>query len=70
MRPDISFSVNKVCQFLRAPTTVHWAAVKRILRYVKHTTKLGLKIGKTTSLMVSGFSDADWAGSLDDIRST
>jgi hypothetical protein len=69
-RPDISFSVNKVCQFLHAPTTVHWVAVKRILRYVKHTTKLGLKIGKTTSLMVSGFSDADWAGSLDDRRST
>jgi hypothetical protein len=36
------------------------------LRYVKHTTKLGLKIGKTTS----GFSDVDWAGSLDDRRST
>jgi histone deacetylase 1/2 len=69
-RPDISFSVNKVCQFLHAPTTVHWATVKRILRYIKHTTKLGLKIGKTTSLLVSGFSDADWAGSLDDRRST
>jgi hypothetical protein len=69
-RPDILFSVNKVCQFLHAPTIVHWATVKRILRYVKHTTKLGLKIGKTTSLMVSGFSDADWARSLDDRRST
>ena len=30
-RPDISFAVNKVCQFLHAPTTVHWSAVKRIL---------------------------------------
>jgi histone deacetylase 1/2 len=30
-RPDIVFSVNKVCQFLRAPTTVHWTAVKTIL---------------------------------------
>jgi histone deacetylase 1/2 len=27
-RPDIAFSVNKVCQFLHAPTTVHWTAVK------------------------------------------
>jgi hypothetical protein len=28
-RPDICFAVNKVCQFLHAPTTVHWSAVKR-----------------------------------------
>jgi hypothetical protein len=27
-RPDIAFSVNKVCQFLHSPTTIHWAAVK------------------------------------------
>jgi histone deacetylase 1/2 len=30
-RPDLSFSVNKVCQYLHAPTTAHWTAVKRIL---------------------------------------
>jgi hypothetical protein len=39
-RPDIAYSVNKVCQFLHTPTTVHWAIVKRILRYLKHCTKL------------------------------
>jgi histone deacetylase 1/2 len=33
-RPDISFSINKVCQFLHEPATTHWSAVKRILRYV------------------------------------
>lgn len=69
-RPDISFSVNKVCQFLHTPTTVHWAAVKRILRYLKHTVDLGLKISRSSSLLVSGYSDADWAGCLDDRRST
>ncbi|WVZ90565.1 hypothetical protein U9M48_036856 [Paspalum notatum var. saurae] len=69
-RPDIAFSVNKVCQFLSAPTTEHWAAVKRILRYVKYTIKVGLKICRSQSLLVSAFSDADWAGSLDDRRST
>jgi histone deacetylase 1/2 len=70
IRPDISFAVNKVCQFLHAPTTSHWAAVKRILRYLKQSTKFGLKIGKSPSVLVSAFSDADWAGCLDDRRST
>jgi histone deacetylase 1/2 len=69
-RPDISFAVNKVCQFLHAPTTTHWAAVKRILRYLKQSTRVGLKISKSHSLLVSAFSDADWAGCLDDRRST
>lgn len=69
-RPDISFSVNKVCQYLHAPTTDHWAAVKRILRYIKHTVKPGLQINKSSSLLVSAFTDADWAGCLDDRRST
>jgi len=45
---------------------VHWAAVKRILRYLKQCTKLGLKIHKSSSTLVSAFSDADWAGSTDD----
>jgi hypothetical protein len=45
-RPDIAFLVNKVDQFLHTPTNIHWAAVKRILRYIKYTAKLGLKIQK------------------------
>jgi hypothetical protein len=69
-RPDISFSVNKVCQFLQAPTETHWAAVKRILRYLRQDTKIGLKIQKCNSMLISAFSDADWAGSVDDRRST
>lgn len=69
-RPDISFSVNKVCQFLHAPTSVYWSAVKRILRYIQGTLKLGMKIIRSRSTMVSAFSDADWAGCPDDRRST
>ena len=69
-RPDISYLVNKVCQYLHAPTTLHWAAVKRILRYMKHTTKLGFKICRSSSSLITAFSDADWAGCLDDWRST
>jgi hypothetical protein len=69
-RPDISFVVNKVCQFLHSPTSVHWEAVKRILRYVKRTLKIGLKFIKSNSTIVSVFADADWAGYPNDRRST
>ena len=69
-RPDLAYSVNKVCQFLHSPTKTHWAAVKRILRYVRYTTDWGIHIRKSRSLCISAFSDADWAGSVDDRRST
>jgi histone deacetylase 1/2 len=69
-RPDISFAVNKVCQYLQAPTALHWAAVKRILRYIQHTIDIGMKIRRSPSSLVSAFSDADWAGCPDDRRST
>jgi histone deacetylase 1/2 len=58
-RPDIAFSVNKVCQFLHAPTTVHWTVVKRILRYLCGTISLELRLSKSSSTVVSAFSDAD-----------
>jgi hypothetical protein len=69
-RPDIAFSVNKVCQFLHAPTTVYWTSVKRILRYLRGTTSLGLRLSRSSSTVISAFSDADWAGCPDDRRST
>jgi histone deacetylase 1/2 len=69
-RPDIAYSVNKVCQYLHAPTTSHWTAAKRILRYVKDTINLGISFRKSPSTLLSAFSYADWAGCPDDRRST
>jgi len=48
-RPEISYSVNKVCQFLSNPLEEHWKAVKRILRYLKGTINHGLVIEAATS---------------------
>jgi hypothetical protein len=64
--PDISFTMNKVCQFLHAPTTNHWSAVKHILQYLCGTCGLGFKIHCSPSLLLSAFFDADWAGNADD----
>jgi histone deacetylase 1/2 len=72
-RPEISYSVNKVCQFLSSPLEEYWKAVKRSLRYPQGTLHHGLliksaPIGESTALV--GLCDADWASDLDDRRST
>ncbi|XP_071680399.1 uncharacterized mitochondrial protein AtMg00810-like [Lolium perenne] len=69
-RPDLSFAVNRVCQFLHSPTEEHWSAVKRILRFVHGTLGHGLLLRPLRSLSVSVYSDADWAGDVGDRRST
>ena len=68
-RPDICFAVNQVCQFLHQPTTHHWTAVKRILRYLKDTPDHGL-FYQPGSLLLEAYSDADYAGCPDDRHST
>ncbi|KAM2657198.1 hypothetical protein EV1_012593 [Malus domestica] len=70
-RPDLSFAVNLVCQFMHQPRESHLQTVKRILRYLKGTLELGLWFSKTpTPLSINAFSDADWAGCSLDRRST
>jgi hypothetical protein len=69
-RPDLSYPVNKVYQFLHASTTQLWTTVKRILRYLKYILQHGLQIVKFSSLLVSAFSDLDWVGDVDDRHST
>jgi len=69
-RPDICFAVNRVCQFMHAPTDSHWATVKRILRYLRGTASYGLHITRNSSFALHGFTDADWAGSVEDRKST
>ncbi|XP_030510465.1 uncharacterized mitochondrial protein AtMg00810-like [Cannabis sativa] len=69
-RPELSFSVNKVCQFMQKPLSTHWTAVKRILRYVSGTIDHGLYLQKSETLDLVAYCDADWASDPDDRRST
>ncbi|KAI5351986.1 hypothetical protein L3X38_004877 [Prunus dulcis] len=70
-RPDISFAVNTIAQFMSAPLTTHFVAAKRILRYIKGTIDLGLTFTpQTAAAHLSAYSDADWVGCPDSRRST
>lgn len=71
-RPDISFAVGQVAQFCNNPSRVHWEATKRILAYLKGTMDHGIvyrQVSSEENVLVA-FSDADFAGNIDDRRST
>ncbi|RVW97625.1 Retrovirus-related Pol polyprotein from transposon RE2 [Vitis vinifera] len=69
-RPNISFPVSVVSQFLQSPCDSHWDAVIRILRYIKSTPGQGVLYENRGHTQVVGYTDADWAGSPTDRRST
>ena len=69
-RPDISYVVHQVSQYLFAPRSTHYAAVLRILRYLKGTLFHGLFYSAQSPLILRAFSDADWAGDPTDRKST
>ena len=69
-RPDISFHVSVVSQFLQSPCDSHWDAVIRIVRYIKNTPGQGVLYENRGHTQVIGYTDADWADSPTDRRST
>jgi hypothetical protein len=69
-RPNIAFTVNKVSQYMYQPTEDHWNVVKRILRYVAGIIHYDFQFYRNSPLQIHSYSDADWAGNVDDRRST
>ncbi|KAG8482310.1 hypothetical protein CXB51_027300 [Gossypium anomalum] len=68
--PDIAYAVNRVCQFMHAPTSSHMVALKRILRYLCGTISHGLVFRPSDRLSLVGYADVNWGLDFDDRRST
>jgi hypothetical protein len=69
-RPDVKQVVGMVARFQEEPKESHVQAVKRIFRYLKGTIDLGLWYPSKDSFTLKAYSDVDWAGSVDDRKST
>jgi hypothetical protein len=69
-RHDLAFSVGMVSRFMEKPNSEHWAALKRIVRYVAGTTELGCKFDKGSHIELLGYTDSDHAGDLEKRKST
>ncbi|XP_019096545.1 PREDICTED: uncharacterized protein LOC109130909 [Camelina sativa] len=69
-RPDITYVVNRLCQFTSAPRPFHLQAAYRVLHYLKGSIGLGLFYSATADLTLTAFTDADWGSCKDSRRST
>ncbi|PKU72574.1 putative mitochondrial protein [Dendrobium catenatum] len=68
-RPDITFTVNRLCQHMHCPQQSDFKLLKRLLRYLKGTLYFGIPI-TATDLQLHAYSDSDWAGDPADRKST
>jgi hypothetical protein len=66
-RPDISYVVHQVSQFMATPRSTHFSAV---LRYLKGTLFHGLHFSSQSPLVLHAYTDADWVVDPTDRRST
>ena len=69
-RPDIAYAVSVVSRYMHDPRSGHMNAANRILRYLKGCPGKGILFSANGHLKIEGYTDADWAGCLDDRRST
>ncbi|KAL0298728.1 UNVERIFIED_CONTAM: Retrovirus-related Pol polyprotein from transposon RE1 [Sesamum radiatum] len=69
-RPDMMFAVSLLSRFLENPTQLHFQLAKRVLRYLQGTTDYGIFHKKGGSDKIPAYIDSDYAGDLDDRKST
>ena len=69
-RPYIMYGVYLISRFMESPQNSHWQLRKRILRYIAGTTGYGILYSKANYFGLSGYTDSDFAGSIDDRKST
>ena len=70
-RPDIAYAIGNLAKFSGNPNKHHWTALKRVLRYLKDTLDYGiLYCRQETPQEFVGYSDADWAGDVNERNST
>jgi len=69
-RPNLSYAIGMVSQFMQTPRKPHLDAVNHILRYIKHILQCGMFYETKSHLQVHGYTNVDWAGNVSDRRST
>lgn len=68
-RPDITYAVHKLSQFISNPSGVHLTAAQRVVCYLKSNPGQGFLFASKSNLSLSAFADSDWAACPDSQKS-
>ena len=69
-RSDIAYIVGVLGRYFSNPRMNHWKIAKRVMRYLKRTKYYMLTYKRSDQLEITGYSDSDFVGCLDSLRST
>jgi len=64
------FPAGLLSRFMSSPNNVHMGVAKKVLKYIRGTADLGILYSKSGGVKLNGYADSDWAGSVDDMKST
>ncbi|WMV24060.1 hypothetical protein MTR67_017445 [Solanum verrucosum] len=69
-RPDLMYTASLLSRFMQSPNDIHFAAAKRVLRYLKGTVQLGIWFKSVEEGVLLGFVDSDWDGNMSNMKNT
>jgi hypothetical protein len=69
-RPNLSYVIGMVSQFMQTPQKPHLDVVRHILRYIKYTLQCGIFYEAKSQLQIHGYTNVDWANNVSNRRST
>lgn len=69
-QPNVMYATSPLSRFMQCPSQIHFGAAKRVLRYFQGTKNFNIWYKPSSLSTLTGFTDSDWAGSMDDMRST
>ena len=68
-RPDISFAIQNLSQFMHSPKQSHMEATTRVVKYIKQALRVGILMSSTVSSKLHAYCDVDWGSCLTTIKS-
>ncbi|XP_021290763.1 uncharacterized protein LOC110421490 [Herrania umbratica] len=68
-KPDTMYPVSLLSRFMKEPTHLHFAAGKRVLKYLKGTLNFGICYTRNPNFFLTAYSDSDWTENVDDSKS-